>query len=67
MSTNFGELLLLDSAPHNTDELQKFFYYSCALARPPEPLDRFEHEHPESFAFRISTASTAPLPIFEVA
>ena len=29
-----AELLLLDSAPHATDELQKFVYYSCAHCPP---------------------------------
>jgi hypothetical protein len=31
---------------------RKFFTTRARIARPPDPsLDRFEHEHPESFAF----------------
>jgi hypothetical protein len=31
---------------------RNFFTARARIARPPDrPLDRFEHEHPESFAF----------------
>jgi hypothetical protein len=47
-----AELLLLDYAPLNTDELQKFFTTHARIARQPDPpRDRFEQENPESFAF----------------
>jgi hypothetical protein len=47
-----AELLLLDSAPLNTDELAEIFLLLVrALPAHLTPLDRFEHELPESFAF----------------
>jgi len=46
-----AELLLLDSAPLNTDELAEIFLLLVrALPVHLTPLDRFEHELPESFA-----------------
>jgi hypothetical protein len=44
--------LLLDYAPLDTEELRNFFTTRARIAGLPDPpLDRFEHEHPESFAF----------------
>jgi hypothetical protein len=56
-NANFGL-----SIPMN---FRNFFTTRARIARSPDrPLDRFEHEHPESFAFPPHLNS--PLPIFEV-